>query len=118
MRKMKIFESAECTITQTPGAKKDSELMRVHVIINTLRINGIEVERYNIIYDEDPFVKNEIVSSLLDSVGIDGLPIIIVDNEVAMSGRYPSRIEFVKLLGIPRNLLINKNNNFGGCRYL
>ena len=107
MSKMQIFESAECTTVQTPGAKKDSELMRVHVIINTLRTNGIEIERYNIVYDESPFIESKIVSSLLYTVGVDILPIIVVDNEVAMFGRYPSRTEFARLLGIPRNILVN-----------
>ena len=116
MSKMQIFESAECTVIQTPGAKKDSELMRIHIIINTLRTNGIEIERYNIVYDESPFIENEIVSNLLGTIGIDGLPIIIVDDEVAMFGRYPSRTEFAKLLGIPRSILVNQKNFGGSCR--
>ena len=116
MSKMQIFESAECTVTQTPGAKKDSELMRVHIIINTLRTNGIGIERYNIVYDESPFIENEIVSNLLGTIGVDSLPIIIVDDEVAMFGRYPSRTEFAKLLGIPRSILVNQKNFGGSCR--
>ena len=81
-----------------------------------MRTNGIEIERYNIVYDESPFIENEIVSNLLGTIGIDGLPIIIVDDEVAMFGRYPSRTEFAKLLGIPRSILVNQKNFGGSCR--
>ncbi|MGL5694155.1 MAG: arsenic metallochaperone ArsD family protein, partial [Peptostreptococcaceae bacterium] len=90
MSKMKIFESAECTIEDTPGSKKDSELMRIHYIINTLRQNGIEVERYNIVYDDTPFVEDKNVYQILNNIGINGLPIIIVNEEIVISGRYPS----------------------------
>lgn len=106
MAKMKIFESAQCTIEDTPGSKKDSELMRIHYIINELRKNGIEVERYNIVYDETPFIENETVWNILESSGINSLPIIIVNEEVAIYGRYPSRKEFTKLLDVPKEILI------------
>ena len=117
MKKMKIFESAECTVEQTPGAKKDLELMRVHIILSTLRSNGIDVERYNIVYDKSPFIENKKVYMILEDDGIESLPIIVIDDEVVMVGRYPSRGEFAKLLGISKNILINKQNN-GILRYL
>lgn len=118
MKNMKLFESAVCTCAENPNLKENQELLRVYVIVDTLKKQGIEIERYNINEDSEEFIENEVVFKYMQSVGVNGLPITVVDDEIVIMGRYPSRSEFISLLEISKKVLISKNIESGcscGC---
>ncbi|WP_455717776.1 arsenic metallochaperone ArsD family protein, partial [Anaerosporobacter sp.] len=46
MSKLTIFEPAMCCETGLSGVGVDPELLRISTITNTLKKQGIEVERY------------------------------------------------------------------------
>ena len=118
MKKMKLFESAVCTCSQNPNSKENLELLRIHVIVEILKKQGIEIERYNINEDSEEFIENEVIFKYIQSVGVNGLPAIVVDDEIVIMGRYPSRSEFISLLGVSKEVLISKNIEDGcscGC---
>lgn len=48
MKKIKLFESAVCTCDKNPNSKENKELLRIYVIVDTLKKQCIGVERYNI----------------------------------------------------------------------
>jgi hypothetical protein len=102
MKKMQIYEPAMCCSTGLCGVGVDPELLRVSTILNTLKKNGIDVGRYNLTNAPQEFVNNKLVNNYLREKGIDGLPVIILDDEIVISGRYPTNDEFVKLLNIPK----------------
>lgn len=118
MKNIKLFESAVCTCAENPNSKENQELLRVYVIVDALKKQGIEIERYNINDDSEEFIENEVVFKYMQSVGVNGLPITVVDDEIVIMGRYPSRSEFISLLEIPKEVLISKNIESGcscGC---
>ena len=81
------------------------ELLRVATVLNNLKSKGIIVERYNLTSAPQAFVDNKVVNKLLNSHGVDILPVIIVDGEVVKTKAYPTNEEFCKFLEVPEDYL-------------
>lgn len=105
MKKMIIFDPAMCCSTGVCGPGVDPELLRVSTVLNNLKNNGVIVERYNLTNNPQAFVDNEVINKLLNSDGVDVLPVIVVDNEVVKTKQYPSNEEICTLLEIPEEYL-------------
>jgi len=108
MKKMQIFEPAMCCSTGLCGVGVDPELLRVSTVLNSLKKNGVNVERFNLTSSPQEFVNNKAVNELISGKGVDKLPATVLDGEIIMTGRYPTNEEFVKLLNIPMNSLGNQ----------
>lgn len=122
MKNMQIYEPAMCCSTGLCGVGVDPELLRISTVLNTLKKNDIKVERYNLTNSPQEFIKNMDVNSLINSKGVDILPLTILDGEIIITGRYPTNEEFVKLLEIPRSYIGEQPkvatatiNSKGGC---
>ena len=114
MKKMYIYEGAMCCSTGVCGPSPDDELMRVSTMVFKLTRSGASIERYNLTNNPKEFVDNKTVNKLLDEKGEDVLPIVIVDDEVVMTGKYPSNEEFYEMLFLSDDAL-EETNNDGGC---
>lgn len=105
MKKMIIFDPAMCCSTGVCGPGVDSELLRVSTALNTLKRKGIIVQRYNLTSDPQAFVDNKIINEILNSKGLDDLPVTIVDEKVVKTKKYPTNEELCELLEIEENYL-------------
>ena len=105
MKKMQIFEPAMCCSTGLCGVSVDPELLRISTVLNTLKNNGVQVGRFNLTNAPQEFVTNKKVNDFIREKGVDGLPVIIVDGNIAITGRYPSNEEFIKLLDVPEHFV-------------
>lgn len=105
MKKMAIYEPAMCCPTGLCGVSIDPELLRISTVLNILKKNGIEVERFNLTSAPLEFMNNKAVNEFINEKGIDGLPLTVLDDEIVIIGRYPTNEEFAKLLDIPMGLL-------------
>ncbi len=112
MKKMQIFESAMCCSTGLCGVGVDSELLRITTVLNSLKKNGIEVDRFNLTNAPMEFVNNKAVNDFLNTKGVDELPAVVLDGEILITGRYPSNEEFAKLLNIPISFLGEQEKTF------
>jgi len=112
MTKMKIFEPAMCCSTGLCGVGVDTELLRITTVLNSLKKNSVDVDRFNLTNAPMEFIKNKAVNDLLNAKGIDELPAIVLDGEILMTGRYPSNDEFAKLLNIPMSFLGEQPKEF------
>lgn len=122
MKKMQIFEPAMCCPTGLCGVGVDPELLRISTVLNALKKNGIEVDRFNLTSAPMEFVNNKAINDFLNIKGVDELPAIILDGEIVFTGRYPTNEEFTKLLDIPSSFLREQTDPFkifqrssGGC---
>ncbi|MEN1479082.1 arsenic metallochaperone ArsD family protein, partial [Pseudomonas aeruginosa] len=61
---------------------------------------GAQVERFNLAQQPLAFAENPTVKGFLERSGQESLPLILVDGEVALAGRYPSRSELTRWAGI------------------
>jgi hypothetical protein len=108
MKKMQIFEPAMCCPTGLCGVGVDPELLRVSTVLNTLKKNGVTVERFNLSSAPQQFMSNRAVNHFINTKGVDGLPVTVLDGEIVIAGRYPSNEEFANLLGVPETLFDGK----------
>lgn len=105
MKKMIIFEPAMCCSTGVCGPGVDQNLLRVSTVLNNLKNKGIIVERYNLSSNPQAFVDNKVINEMLNTKGIDILPVVIVDGEIVKVKGYPSNEEFCKMLDIPESYI-------------
>ncbi|HML35205.1 arsenite efflux transporter metallochaperone ArsD [Sporomusa sphaeroides] len=122
MKKMQIFEPAMCCPTGLCGVSVDPELLRISTVLNSLKKNGITIDRFNLNDAPMEFVNNAVVNQFINAHGVEKLPATVVDGEIVITGRYPSNEDFIKLLQIPASLLgeapstaKDKPENEGGC---
>lgn len=105
MKTMKIYEPAMCCATGLCGVGVDPELLRISTVLNTLKQNGVEVQRFNLNSAPREFVKNKIVTGYLRKFGPDKLPVTLVDGVLMIAGRYPTNREFASWLELPDDVL-------------
>ena len=123
MKKMQIFEAAMCCSTGLCGVSVDPELLRVSTVLNSLKKNNIEVQRFNLSDSPQEFVNNKVVNNFINEKGVDDLPVTILDGEIVLTGKYPTNEELVKLLDVPMSFLGQGRKTFkikttpksGGC---
>ena len=118
MSKMKIYEPAMCCSTGLCGVGVDQELLRMSIVLNNLSKLGIVVERYNLSNAPQEFINNKAVNEFINSKGVDELPVIVVDDKIVITGRYPNNDEISKFLNVAIEKFSNKptnDNNQGGC---
>lgn len=109
MKKITIYEPAMCCPTGLCGVGVDSELLRISTVLNNLKKKGIEIERYNLTNSPMKFMTNKTVNKLLNDKGVDELPLTLVDDEVALAGRYPTNQELADFLDVSVNFFAEKS---------
>ena len=90
------------------------ELDRVSGLVDHFTKIGADIRRYNLEENPEQFADNKIVKRFLDDGGADVLPIVMVNNEVVITRRYPSESEFYELL-FPDSDLDELDDLDGGC---
>ena len=105
MKKMAIYEPAMCCSTGVCGVGVDEDLLRISTVLSTLAKNDVMVERYNLSSSPQAFITNPVVNGHIRAKGLDVFPITVVDDEIALSGRYPSNEEFITLLDLSENII-------------
>ena len=115
MKKMYIYEGAMCCSTGVCGPSPDEELMRVSSLVDKLTNSGASIERYNLTNNTKEFVENKTINSLLNEKGEGILPVVMVDNEVVMTGKYPSNEEFYEMLFLSDEAKEDANSDDGSC---
>lgn len=105
MKTLKIFEPAMCCPTGMCGVGINPELMRIATVLDNLTQNGVAVGRFNLTSAPQAFVNNPAVNAAINTKGVEALPIIMVDDKIVISGRYPTNEEIITLLEIAPELL-------------
>lgn len=114
MRVIKIYEPAMCCATGVCGPSVDPELLRITMLIKSIKANGGHIERYNLTDNPMNFVSETRVNDLLNSEGIDVLPIMMLNDDVIKTGGYLSDDEILKLLNISIKKPVFQMNDVGG----
>ena len=93
-----------CCATGICGTDIDPDLVNFAAMLAQLVTHGVKVERYNLGQQPMAFVENVAVKALLDQEGTEALPLILLDGEVYLKGRYPTAAErpvfFNRALGL------------------
>lgn len=99
MKKIQVFDPALCCSSGVCGVEVDQKLVSFAADLDWARQNGALIERFNLAQQPLAFAENAVVKGLLERTGQDALPVILVDGELALAGRYPSRDELTRWTG-------------------
>jgi arsenite methyltransferase len=94
MNTIQVYDPAMCCSTGVCGPEVDPVLPRFAGFLAQIATIGVRVERYNLAQQPMAFVQNPTVKALLDTGGVDVLPLILVDGKVALQGGYPSTEQY------------------------
>ncbi|EKA2853780.1 arsenite efflux transporter metallochaperone ArsD [Salmonella enterica] len=100
MKTIQIFDPALCCSSGVCGPETDPALAAFAADFEWARTQGVNIERFNLAQQPLLFAQNETVKGFLARSGKEALPLILVDGEVALAGRYPRREELARWMGL------------------
>jgi hypothetical protein len=114
-RRIELYEPAMCCQTGACGPSVDQQLIDVREDLRWAESQGAQVARHNLSSDPDAFVANQKVTGLMTAFGEDALPVLVVDGDIAIHGRYPSREELAGALSLNAVPAVELQQSSGGC---
>lgn len=115
MKHIQIFDPALCCSTGVCGVDVDPALVSFSADVQWAQQNGVQIERFNLAQQPLAFAENPVVKGFLERSGADALPLVLIDGEVALAGRYPSRAELSRWAAIaPQDLAAADQGGCGG----
>ncbi len=100
MKSIQIFDPAMCCNTGVCGIAADQNLQTFAADVEWARQRGAQIERFSLSQQPLAFASNDIIKSLLQSAGQTVLPVTLVDGQLALAGRYPSRQDLARWAGV------------------
>ncbi len=111
MPTIQVFDPALCCSSGVCGTEVDQKLVDFSADVGWLKSQGGIIERFNLAQQPLVFAENTIVKSFLERSGQEALPLVLVDGEVALAGRYPQRAELARWA----KLSTDTNKDSGCC---
>ena len=100
MKKIQVFDPALCCSTGVCGVDADQALITFSADVEWAKQQGALIERFNLAQQPMAFAENQIVKAFLELSTEDGLPLLLIDGEIVLAGRYPSRAELARWVDI------------------
>lgn len=100
MKKLEIYDPALCCSTGVCGTDVDQALVDFAADADWLKKQGAGIRRFNLGQEPMAFVNNTKVKTFLEIAGAESLPLILLDGEIVLTGRYPKRRELARWFGI------------------
>ena len=100
MSYIQVFDPALCCSTGVCGTDVEQSLVTFAADVEWARQQGAAIDRFNLAQEPTAFATNPAVLRLLERSGQKVLPVVLVDGEVAMAGRYPERAELAQWAGV------------------
>lgn len=108
MNKVEIFDPAMCCSTGVCGPSVDPELTRVASAVYSLEKKGLNIKRYQLTTDPDKFADNKEINRIFIEKGPNALPVVLLNDQVAKVGSYPTNEEFAEWFGVKPEELSEK----------
>ena len=100
VRLLAVYDPAMCCSTGVCGPTVDPALVRFGADLKWLQEQGVEVRRFNLAQTPAAFLENVVVQRALNEKGEGALPLVLADDQLLASGRYPERNELSEALGL------------------
>lgn len=108
MKTIKIYDSALCCPTGLCGVNIDPELMRIAIIVETLKQKGIIIERFNLRDHPEVYLTTKVINDALALDGSEIFPIITIDGDIVLKKAYPSNAQIADWLQVTEEELTIK----------
>jgi hypothetical protein len=100
MANIQIFDPALCCSTGVCGVEVDQTLVSFAADVDWAKQNGALIERFNLAQQPLAFADNAMVKGFLERSGAEALPLVLVDGQLALAGRYPTRSDLARWAAI------------------
>ena len=100
MPDIKVFDPPMCCSTGVCGPDEDDELAQFASTLEWAKKQGASVDRYNLGQQPGAFAQDTTVKGLIESDGVECLPLVFLDGEVLSKAGYPSRAQLADKLGL------------------
>ncbi|GBE47654.1 arsenical resistance operon trans-acting repressor ArsD [bacterium BMS3Bbin12] len=100
MKTIQIFDPPLCCSTGVCGSEVDQSLVDFAATVDWAKRRGARIERFNLAQQPLAFAENDTVRVFLKEHGDDGLPLVLIESEIVLAGRYPSRAELAGIAGL------------------
>ncbi len=100
MPTIQVFDPALCCSSGVCGQEVDAKLVQAAADIDWAQRAGARIERFNLAQQPLAFAQNDAVRGFLERSGQEALPITVLDGQVVLAGRYPSRQQLSQLAGL------------------
>ncbi|KEY58533.1 arsenite efflux transporter metallochaperone ArsD [Serratia sp. DD3] len=115
MKTLSVYDPALCCSTGVCGTDVDQALVTFSADVDWLKKRGVTVARYNLAQQPMAFINNALVKNFLENSGAEGLPLLLLDGEFVMAGRYPTRADLARWCKLPLEITsIAPKNCCGG----
>jgi arsenite methyltransferase len=112
-RTIQVFDPALCCSTGACGVDLDQALVTFSADAAWAKESGAQIERFNLAQQPMAFAENAVVKGFLERSGEEALPVVLIDGEVAVAGRYPNRGELARWAGI--SPIATETKSAGNC---
>lgn len=93
MKSIQVFEPPMRFTTGPRSFDVDPNFVTFDDMLLQFRISGIRVERFNLAQQPMAFAQNDTVKALMIKEGTQVLPVVFLDGELHLKGRYPNKHE-------------------------
>ena len=100
MKQFQVYDPAMCCSSGVCGPDVDPALVQFAADLKWLQEQGVEVRRFNLSQNPAAFVENELVKQALTEKGEAALPMILGQDRILSTGRYPARGELGTWAGL------------------
>lgn len=100
MKSIKIFDPALCCSTGVCGVEVDQQLVTFAADVEWAKQKGAQIERFNLAQQPMAFAENAAVKALLETGGQESLPVVLLEGQLVLAGRYPNRADLARWAGI------------------
>lgn len=100
MTHIQVFDPALCCSSGVCGVDVDQQLVTFAADVDWAQQEGAQIERFNLSQQPMAFAENAVVKGLLERTGQTVLPVTLVDGQLALAGRYPSREDLARWAGL------------------
>lgn len=114
MTTIHVFDPALCCSTGVCGVEADQALIAFAADVDWAKKSGAQIERFNLAQQPMAFADNATVKGFLERSGQEALPLILVDGDIALAGRYPNRAELARWAGVKEAAEAQQGSCCGG----
>ncbi|CDG56095.1 Arsenical resistance operon trans-acting repressor ArsD [Halomonas sp. A3H3] len=104
MQTIQVYDPSLCCSSGVCGVDVDQALVDFAADLEWAKQNGIAIERFNLARDPLAFANHGVVKDFLARSGQEALPLILIDGQIALAGRYPNRGELARWTGLGESL--------------
>lgn len=112
MSRIAVYDPAVCCSSGVCGPDADRQAAEFNGALDAAKKKGVHVDRFTLAHQPAEYVSNAEVKRLLDTEGVECLPLVFIDGEILSKAGYPAKGALMEKLGLESGAAAAPS---GGC---